>query len=310
MEYSHMYHHPAVGGYERTCQDCGSTDLREDRPRGDLLCNDCGLVAESGLIDDRAEWRTFEDTYEDPSRVGHELSDDLKGCITRICGNDRNTRSLQRLHTQSQVKQPSYLTELHNIAVHTLQLTENATALAKEFLEIVLKKGQLRGDNLRAHMAASIFFASKLEHTVREIEVLARVFSILPGKIHKACNNTLSFLVNHPYYERLQPSTVLDYIKTKIYDSYIIPDNDKWNVIRTCGNIVDHILSKNDRYKEEFKCKHPSKMSASVVYFACCVYHKHIFIQMKTLLKEMDISSTTMKTNLDLLDRLLRKPTV
>ena len=75
----------------RKCADCGSVDFVEDRSQGDLVCTvgsaptrilpvcacsghspkgtdlqgntqGCGLVAESHIIDETAEWRSFADT--------------------------------------------------------------------------------------------------------------------------------------------------------------------------------------------------------------------------------------------------------
>lgn len=43
------------------CNDCAGTSFVEDRSAGDIICRKCGLVAESHVIDERSEWRTFAD---------------------------------------------------------------------------------------------------------------------------------------------------------------------------------------------------------------------------------------------------------
>lgn len=49
-------------------------NLFDDRRSGDMVCKDCGLIVEAGLVDERAEWRTFQNddnnNGSDPSRVG------------------------------------------------------------------------------------------------------------------------------------------------------------------------------------------------------------------------------------------------
>ena len=72
--------------FEQKCADCGSSDFVEDHANGDLVCTvwslclprghrlcvpctvltvvivqSCGLVAESHVIDERSEWRSFGD---------------------------------------------------------------------------------------------------------------------------------------------------------------------------------------------------------------------------------------------------------
>jgi len=41
------------------CPDCGSRSLTRDESRGEVVCDDCGLVVEDNVIDQGAEWRVF-----------------------------------------------------------------------------------------------------------------------------------------------------------------------------------------------------------------------------------------------------------
>ena len=41
------------------CSECGSRSLTRDETRGELVCDDCGLVLEDNVIDQGAEWRVF-----------------------------------------------------------------------------------------------------------------------------------------------------------------------------------------------------------------------------------------------------------
>ncbi|CAL5223302.1 g5793 [Coccomyxa viridis] len=47
--------------FEQRCSECGSLDLLEDRANGDVVCTNCGVVAESHIMDEGSEWRTFGD---------------------------------------------------------------------------------------------------------------------------------------------------------------------------------------------------------------------------------------------------------
>ena len=41
------------------CPECGSRSLNRDETRGEVVCDDCGLVLEDNVIDQGAEWRVF-----------------------------------------------------------------------------------------------------------------------------------------------------------------------------------------------------------------------------------------------------------
>ena len=41
------------------CTECSSRNLTRDETRGEVVCNDCGLVLEDKVIDQGAEWRVF-----------------------------------------------------------------------------------------------------------------------------------------------------------------------------------------------------------------------------------------------------------
>ncbi|MCI4318083.1 MAG: transcription initiation factor IIB, partial [Thermoplasmata archaeon] len=42
------------------CSNCGSTHLTRDYEKGELVCDECGLVLEEGMIDQGPEWRAFD----------------------------------------------------------------------------------------------------------------------------------------------------------------------------------------------------------------------------------------------------------
>ena len=42
------------------CPECGSHHLVRDYERGELLCEDCGLVLDDQFIDQGPEWRAFD----------------------------------------------------------------------------------------------------------------------------------------------------------------------------------------------------------------------------------------------------------
>ncbi|RLF57031.1 MAG: transcription initiation factor IIB, partial [Thermoplasmata archaeon] len=59
MENSKKKKRPTVEEITK-CPECGSTNLRRDYSRGELVCEDCGLVIDENIIDMGPEWRAFD----------------------------------------------------------------------------------------------------------------------------------------------------------------------------------------------------------------------------------------------------------
>ena len=56
------------------CPECGSTHLTQDYERGELVCQDCGLVIDDAYIDQGPEWRAFDpEQREKRARTGAPL---------------------------------------------------------------------------------------------------------------------------------------------------------------------------------------------------------------------------------------------
>src|SRR5580658_7450808 len=42
------------------CTSCGSSHLTRDYERGEIVCDECGLVLEESMIDQGPDWRAFD----------------------------------------------------------------------------------------------------------------------------------------------------------------------------------------------------------------------------------------------------------
>lgn len=77
------------------CVDCRKeVDTVHDRRHGDVLCPNCGLVLQSGMLEEREECRTFYEDGEDRSRVGGPTSYVSAGGAAPDVGKLNNTRAL------------------------------------------------------------------------------------------------------------------------------------------------------------------------------------------------------------------------
>ena len=74
------------------CEECKKAELVINHVEGTIVCQNCGLVQQSRIIDDSSEWRTFSSETSsggaNPSRVGGKLNPYLSnyGLDTQVKG--------------------------------------------------------------------------------------------------------------------------------------------------------------------------------------------------------------------------------
>mmetsp|Transcript_32163 Transcript_32163/g.57592 ORF Transcript_32163/g.57592 Transcript_32163/m.57592 type:complete len:325 (-) Transcript_32163:134-1108(-) len=183
---------------ERECKDCGSMDFVEARASGDVICTGCGLVAESHMMDEGSEWRTFADNDKDtgdPSRVGaavNVLLDNGSAATTRI---ERGTKggfsNLERLHARSNNSDRALLSSFAAIGslCERLGLKDNIKHRACEvYKEIIDVDKTIRSRPAGAVHASCIFIACKQEgypRTFNEIVPIANASKRDIGRCYK-----------------------------------------------------------------------------------------------------------------------------
>ena len=123
------------------CPECGSHHLVRDYERGELLCEDCGLVLDDQFIDQGPEWRAFDvEQGEKRARTGAPMTYTIhdKGLSTEISWKNkdsygksiptRNRAQLYRLRKWQRRIRVSNATE-RNLAFALSELDRMASAM-------------------------------------------------------------------------------------------------------------------------------------------------------------------------------------
>ncbi|KAA8914297.1 hypothetical protein FN846DRAFT_675847 [Sphaerosporella brunnea] len=141
------------------CPECleDPPNVVEDFKSGDILCRSCGLVTQSGLVDMRAEWRTFEGDAEtgrvDPTRAGKGYNELLKGeqLSTLIGGGGKNKAlssegvSLSRLQTKVSVDSINLRLQEGFARIEALCATAGVSQIVQEAAKHVLSQTKQAG---------------------------------------------------------------------------------------------------------------------------------------------------------------------
>jgi transcription initiation factor TFIIB len=210
------------------CPECKGKHLSKDYERGELVCENCGLVVESGSIDQGPEWRAFDaEQGEKKSRTGAPM-DYLKhdkGLSTQIGWTNRdsygksiptkNRAQLYRMRKWQRRIRVSNATE-RNLAFALSELNRMASGMnlprtvretAAMIYRRAVNKNLIRGRSIEGVVAASLYAAcrqSNVPRTLDEVANTSRVGRKEIGRTYRFMTRELNL--------RLLPTSPQDYI--------------------------------------------------------------------------------------------------
>jgi transcription initiation factor TFIIB len=212
----------------KKCQECGSEHLVRDYERGELICNDCGIVIEDSLIDQGPEWRSFDSEQDDRrARTGSPmtfLSHD-KGLATEISWSNKdyygkriphkNIAQIYRVRKWHQRIRVSNAAE-RNLSLALQMLNDNGGKLGipkdiKETAALVyrkaVEKNLIRGRSIESIVCASLYAACRMVNLPRTLDEISKASEVNKKKIGKAYRHLAKELSLN-----LKPTTPYSYV--------------------------------------------------------------------------------------------------
>jgi transcription initiation factor TFIIB len=209
------------------CPECNSTRITQDYRRGELICEECGLVLDESYIDQGPEWRAFDsEQREKLTRTGAPMNYTIhdKGLSTMVgWGNrdsngkfipTRNRAQLYRLRKwQCRIRAGSTpernlvsaLSELARITSH-MGLSRNVREAAAMVYRRTLEKNLIRGRSVESVIAATVYAACRqcgVPRTLDEIADSSRVDRKEVGRTYRFIARELTL--------KLMPTSPQDY---------------------------------------------------------------------------------------------------
>jgi transcription initiation factor TFIIB len=210
------------------CPECGSTRLTMDYERGELICENCGLVIDEAMIDEGPEWRAFDsEQKEKRARTGAPVTPTIhdKGLSTEIGWKNkdsygksipaRSRAQLYRLRKWQRRIRISDATE-RNLAFALSELDRLASGMGlprdiRETAAMIYRKGVeknlIRGRSIESVAAAALYAACRQCGVPRTLDEIAE-----SSKVNrKEVGRTYRFLARELKLE-LMPASPADYI--------------------------------------------------------------------------------------------------
>lgn len=183
----------------KNCPECGGEDLIRDYEAGELVCERCGYVVSTTLLDQGPEWREFrEEQGKKRSRVGSPLTLTVhdRGMSTVIDWRDKdihgrrlNPMKRAQLYRMRKWDRRSKVSgnKQRNLAYALSEMTKSAykLKLPRSVLETAsmiyrssVRKRFTRGRSIRGVAAASIYMACRQCKVIRSLEEVANAANI------------------------------------------------------------------------------------------------------------------------------------
>jgi len=192
---------------EMRCPVCGSTNIKIDYERGEVVCGDCGYVVSDHIIDFGPEWRAFDsEQRERRARGGAPIRymRPNKGLVTEIDQYNRDIRGakispkkqaqlhrIRKWHKRTSVASPMErnltiaLGELDRIASY-LGLSESTRETAALLYRKAVKAELIRGRLIESVVAAVVYAVCRMQGIPRTLDEIAQVSGIEKKEIGRA----------------------------------------------------------------------------------------------------------------------------
>jgi transcription initiation factor TFIIB len=180
----------------RVCPECGADRIVKSSDRGELVCDECGLVVEEDQIDPGPEWRAFNHSErQNKSRVGAPTTQTMhdKGLTTQIDWKDKDAygRSIssekrsqmhrlrkwqERIRTKDAGERNLQfaLSEIDRMA-SALGVPRSVREVASVIYRRALKEDLIRGRSIEGVATSALYAACRKEGIPRSLDEVAEV---------------------------------------------------------------------------------------------------------------------------------------
>ncbi|KAF5671785.1 transcription initiation factor tfiib [Fusarium heterosporum] len=188
------------------CPECNISPphLVEEFSSGDTVCEDCGMVVGSRIIDTRSEWRTFandDQGGDDPSRVGGPQDEFVEGqqlATTVAFSESKAHKALSRTqnNTNQDKAQKGLMLAYKEIVslCEAINMGQNVSNAAKHIFKLVDKHKFLKGKPQEAVIAGCIFIACRQNNVPRTFREIFNLTSVSKKEVGRVFKQLQSFL--------------------------------------------------------------------------------------------------------------------
>ncbi|MBS3777700.1 MAG: transcription initiation factor IIB [Candidatus Thermoplasmatota archaeon] len=261
------------------CPQCKSKYLTKDNQRGELICQDCGLVLDENLIDYSPEWRAFDNEQEKQrARTGSPMNELIfdKGLSTTIGWQNRDhygnriparkqaqLRRLRKWHRRTTMRKGNahnlhralqYITQISSSMSLPRAVRENAAAIYRK----ASRNDLIRGRSINGFAAATVYAGCRrcnLPRSLDEVSDASDIDKKEIGRNYRFMSKELSL--------KLLPVRPQEYL-----NRFANSLNLKGDAIQEARDLITKTLEN----KTISGCS-PASIAAAAIYVASLLHH-------------------------------------
>ena len=204
------------------CPECSSINLTNDEEKGEVICNDCGLLVEEKMVDTGVDLSGKFDKSEKKGRGGAPMSMQKfdKGLTTNV-GEISDIYKLDTKQTRKFLRLKKWQERVSTSIERNLRLAMAELRRVSSFLNLpnvvgdeaariynyVLQRGFVRGRSMESVIAACIYAACRSYNIPRTLDEIAQASDIE----RKEIGRTYRFIIRRMTI-KVKPSSPDDYI--------------------------------------------------------------------------------------------------
>ena len=290
------------------CDECGG-DLKHDESDGEYVCTDCGLVVEEETIDRGPEWRSFNDSQDEKSRVGAPVTNTMhdKGLSTQIGWQNKDSHGnrlsskkraqvqrLRKWNKRFQTKDSKERNLKHALGeikrmASALGLSEQVEETASVLYRRCLDEDLIRGRSVEGVATACLYAASRQCNTPRSLDEIYPVSRIgdASGNTHQSTSGvdrTYRYIMRELNL-KIKPTDPRDFLNRILSD---IDVDDKQKVRKKAEEIIADAEEENVH-----SGKSPVSLAAASIYGATLLLNQKV--TQKRISKEADVTTVTIR---------------
>ena len=261
-------------GAVNKCPSCGSTDLLFDNERGELVCNNCGLVIEENATDSGPEWRAFDaDQRNARARTGAPIkyTKPNSGLVTEIDLYNKDIRGvripskrqaqlyrMRKWHKRASIASSSErnyliaLPELNRVSSY-LGLPENIRESAALLYRKCVQSNLIRGSPIETVVQAVIYASCRQAGMPRTLDEISNISGLPKKEIGRAYR-----VISHELNLKIPLTDPISYVPRYV------------NALKLSGEAQEKAvqLLRNAMKKGLVSGRSPTGVSAAAVYIA------------------------------------------
>jgi len=256
------------------CPECGSSQLAQDYDRGELICEECGLVIDDQYIDQGPEWRAFDMKQEESrARAGPAMTEMMhdRGLSTKIDERNRDSqgrslsnskraqmyrlRKWQRRSRVSGARESTLISALSEIKrlASAMGLPNHVKERSASIYRKAVEKNLIRGRSVKIVATAVLYTACRELELPRTLDEFAEMTEF----DRKEIGRTYRFL-KWELNMKLEPTKPQNYLQKFCNELNLSGDVKK---------LAEQILDKAEK-EELLSGKGPTGLAAAAIYIA------------------------------------------